>query len=69
MFHIGHLNLLAEARKHYDRLIVGVTTDELSLSYKGKTPIIPYAERASIVGAIRFVDETRIKSIIFVSEW
>ena len=57
LFHIGHLNLLTEARKHCDKLIVGITTDELSMSYKGKRPIIPYAERAAIIGAIRFVDE------------
>jgi glycerol-3-phosphate cytidylyltransferase len=29
MFHIGHLNLLDEARKHCDMLMVGLTTDEL----------------------------------------
>lgn len=55
LFHIGHLNLLRNARAMCDRLIVGVTTDDLSL-YKGKTPLIPLAERMEIVRAIRYVD-------------
>lgn len=40
-----------------DRLVVGVTTDELALATKGRTPVIPFAERAAIVGALRVVDE------------
>jgi len=57
LFHIGHLNVLRRASEHCDSLIVGVTTDELSYSRKGKRPIIPYEERVEIVSALRFVDE------------
>lgn len=57
LFHIGHLNILKRARERCDYLIVGVSTDELVLQYKHKTPIIPYSERADIVAAIRYVDE------------
>lgn len=57
MFHIGHLNILKRAKEQCDYLIVGVTTDELCLSYKGKEPIIPFEERKSIVEAIKYVDE------------
>lgn len=35
---------------------MGVSTDELVLSYKKKTPIIPFEERVRIVEAIRYVD-------------
>jgi len=38
-----------------DRLIVGVTTDDLSL-YKGKKPLIPFEDRLEIVRSIRYVD-------------
>ncbi|WP_367913173.1 adenylyltransferase/cytidyltransferase family protein [Leadbetterella sp. DM7] len=57
LFHIGHLNILRKAKYECDRLIVGVTTDELSLSRKKKTPVIPLAERIEIVKNISFVDE------------
>ena len=57
MFHVGHLNLLRRAKERCDYLIVGVTTDELSLSRKGKLPIVPYLERTEIVQNVRYVDE------------
>ena len=60
MFHIGHLNLIKNAKRRCDYLIVGVNTDELVESYKHKRPIIPLAERAEIVRAIRYVDEVLI---------
>jgi glycerol-3-phosphate cytidylyltransferase len=56
MFHIGHLNILKTAKKNCDFLIVGVTTDELSLAQKGKNPIIPFNERFQIIQSIRYVD-------------
>jgi glycerol-3-phosphate cytidylyltransferase len=55
LFHIGHLNLLKNARAMCDKLIVGVTTDSLS-QYKDKAPLIPYSDRAEIVRAVRYVD-------------
>ena len=55
LFHIGHLNLFKNAKGMCDKLIVGVTTDELAL-YKNKVPIIPYSERIEIVRSIRYVD-------------
>jgi len=60
MFHIGHLNLLNNAKAHCDYLIVGVNSDELVKSYKHKTPVICEAERAEIVRNIRAVDEVVI---------
>jgi glycerol-3-phosphate cytidylyltransferase len=56
MFHIGHLNLLRGAKAHCEKLIVGVSTDELVESYKGHLPVIPFAERMEIVKSVRYVD-------------
>jgi len=56
LFHIGHLKLLQRAKSKCDRLIVGVSTDELVQSYKNKKPIIPFEERIEIVAALKCVD-------------
>ena len=55
LFHIGHLNLLKNAKGMCDKLIVGVTVDEL-VSYKNKKAFIPYDERIEMVRACRYVD-------------
>jgi len=57
LFHIGHLRLLQRAKSQCDRLIVGVSTDELVQSYKNKKPVIPFEERIEIVAALKCVDE------------
>ncbi|MGL4388545.1 MAG: adenylyltransferase/cytidyltransferase family protein, partial [Brevinema sp.] len=55
LFHIGYLNLLRNTKGMCDKLIVGVTTDEL-VSYKNKKAVIPFEERIEIVQAITYVD-------------
>ncbi|ODN42976.1 adenylyltransferase/cytidyltransferase family protein [Piscirickettsia litoralis] len=55
LFHIGHLNLLRNAKALCDKLVVGVTTDEL-VSYKNKKSVIPFTERMEIVRSIEYVD-------------
>ncbi len=57
LFHIGHLNVLRNAKEQCNYLIVGVSTDELVQEYKNKKPIIPFEERVKIVEAIKYVDE------------
>ena len=57
LFHIGHLNILKRAKLECDYLIVGITSDELSLSAKKQNPVIPFQERMEIVESIKFVDE------------
>ena len=61
MFHIGHLNILRRAKERCDYLIVGVSTDDCVQSYKYKTPVIPYEQRAAIVKAIKYVDEVILR--------
>lgn len=55
LFHIGHLNLLKNAKGMCDKLIVGVTTDEL-VEYKGKRSFIQFEDRIEIVRSIKYVD-------------
>ena len=55
LFHIGHLNLLKNAKGMCDKLIVGVTVDEL-VKYKGKEALIPYEDRVEIVRSCKYVD-------------
>ena len=55
LFHIGHLNLLKNAKGMCDKLIVGVTVDEL-VAYKGKQSMIPFEDRIEIVRSCKYVD-------------
>lgn len=56
LFHVGHLNLLRNSKRRSEFLIVGVLTDELVEHFKGRKPVIPYAQRAAVVSAISYVD-------------
>lgn len=55
LFHIGHLNLLKNAKGMCDKLVVGVTVDEL-VTYKGKYAMIPFEDRIEIVRSCKYVD-------------
>lgn len=57
MFHIGHLRILERARAQCDRLVVGVVTDEALVAAKGRSPMVPFAQRAAVVAAVGLVDE------------
>ena len=57
LFHVGHLNLLSQARAMCDHLVAGVVSDELAQRAKGRAPVIPQAERLEIVRSVRYVDE------------
>lgn len=56
LFHIGHLNLIKQAKSHCDELIVGVVGDDLLEQRKGKRPAIPEYERLEIVRHLTLVD-------------
>ena len=55
LFHVGHLNMLKNAKSLCDKLIVGVTVDEL-VAYKNKKAVIAFEERLEIVSSIKYVD-------------
>lgn len=56
LFHIGHLNLLNNAKNMCEHLIVGVNSDELVKNYKNKIATINQFDRAAIVASIKSVD-------------
>lgn len=57
--HIGHLKLLKKCRNFADfhKVIVGLNTDEFITKYKGKPPVMDYAERAEWLQETGLVDE------------
>lgn len=57
VFHVGHLSILQRARDLGDRLVVGVSTDALNFSKKGRAPIYSERERVAIVAALSCVDD------------
>ena len=61
LFHIGHLNILKQAAKNCDYLIVGVTSDETVYKYKKRYPIIPLKERLAIVESIVYTDRVVVQ--------
>lgn len=61
MFHIGHLRILERAKKKGDKLIVGVSSDQLNFSKKQRYPICNEKDRMHIVNALKVVDEVFIE--------
>jgi glycerol-3-phosphate cytidylyltransferase len=57
LFHVGHVNVLRNARQFCDHLIAGVVSDELAMRNKGIRPVVPLDERLEIVSSIRWVDD------------
>ena len=56
ILHMGHLNALEFSAQLGDKLVVGVATDEYITERKGHPPVMPYHERARLVGALQMVD-------------
>jgi glycerol-3-phosphate cytidylyltransferase len=57
LLHIGHINILREAKKLGYYLIVALSTNELVKSHKGHYPVLSYKQRAEALRAIKYVDE------------
>jgi glycerol-3-phosphate cytidylyltransferase len=56
LFHIGHLNILRQAKENCDYLIAGVAAEDVLIRLKAVTPVIPLLERLEIVRNVRYVD-------------
>jgi glycerol-3-phosphate cytidylyltransferase len=57
VFHVGHLRMIERAAGYGDRLVVGVSADELNRRKKDRDPVFSEAERLAIVAALKPVDE------------
>lgn len=64
MFHIGHLNLLNNAKAQCEYLVVGVNSDSLVQEYKHKKPVVDQEKRRVIVENIKAVDEAVISETL-----
>tara|TARA_B100000963_G_scaffold218604_1_gene190612 strand:- start:814 stop:1209 length:396 start_codon:yes stop_codon:yes gene_type:complete len=56
LFHVGHINLLLNAKEHGNQLVVGVITDKDTESYK-RTPVINHKNRVTMLKYCSIVDE------------
>jgi choline-phosphate cytidylyltransferase len=61
LFHVGHLRILSRARALGDRLVVGVSSDDLNVRKKGHTSVFPQSQRLEIVAALKVVDEVFVE--------
>jgi D-glycero-beta-D-manno-heptose 1-phosphate adenylyltransferase len=57
ILHVGHIRYLEGARQEADRLVVAINDDLSVAALKGAgRPIMPAAERAELIAALRAVD-------------
>jgi glycerol-3-phosphate cytidylyltransferase len=56
VFHVGHVRVLKRAAELGDRLVVGVSSDALNFSKKGRAPVFNEDERLEIISSLQVVD-------------
>lgn len=56
--HYGHIRMFEDARRHSDRHILGLISDEAIYSWHG-TLVSSYRERQSVLQGVRYIDEIR----------
>lgn len=64
VFHVGHVRMLQRAAEHGDRLVVGVSADELNMRKKGRAPVFTEDERMEIVSSLKVVDEVFLEETL-----
>lgn len=57
VLHVGHIRVLTRSAALGDRLVVGVSSDALNFSKKGRNPVFSQDERLEIVASLKVVDE------------
>ena len=57
LLHAGHTSFLKRCAEMSSYVVVSLNTDEFIEEYKGKPPVISYADRRAVLLACRYVDE------------
>lgn len=53
--HEGHIEMFRAAKSRYDKVIVGLNSDNWLIRKKGK-PFMPYASRSTVLESIKYID-------------
>lgn len=61
VFHVGHVRILKRAAELGERLVVGVSSDDLNFKKKGRYPVYNQWERMEIVDSLSFVDRVFVE--------
>jgi glycerol-3-phosphate cytidylyltransferase len=61
VLHVGHLRILQRSSELGDRLVVGVSSDALNVSKKGREPIFSQEERCELVANLKCVDDVFVE--------
>ncbi|MFW7415043.1 adenylyltransferase/cytidyltransferase family protein [Demequina sp. SO4-18] len=61
LFHIGHVNMLLRAAELGDHLTVGVSSDALNFSKKGRYPVYREEHRMAIVASLACVHDVFVE--------
>lgn len=54
LFHVGHVQFLERA-SHYGEVVIALNTDEFVEEFKGKKPVMTFAERYGVLSGCRYV--------------
>lgn len=68
LLHIGHVRILKRAKEYGDRLIVGVSSDELNYKKKNKYPVYSQEDRLEIISTIKHVDAVFLEQSLELKE-
>ena len=60
LLHIGHVRILQRCAE-YGRVVVGVSSDDLSIAKKGRAPTYSLDERIEIVRSVRYVADAFVE--------
>jgi choline-phosphate cytidylyltransferase len=74
VLHVGHVRILQRARALGDYLVVGVSSDALNVSKKGRESVFSQNERLEIVAGLAVVDAVFVEESLelkrsYITEW